>query len=92
MEVSGQHLGSWNTARPRPSSLSLEQRSGTLPSPWTVTVAGPQPRHFLTAGRTKYDKDDNYSYPWLFFDPNTKLNHPVHCSEALFRRDNINVV
>ena len=29
-------LGSW-TDRPRPSSLSLEQMSGTLPSPWTVT-------------------------------------------------------
>ena len=30
------HLGSWNTDRPRPSSLSLEQMSGTLPSPWTT--------------------------------------------------------
>ena len=37
------HLGSWNTSRPRPCSLSLEH-SGTLPSPWT-TGHTTQPRH-----------------------------------------------
>ena len=43
------HLGSW-TDRPRPSSLSLEQMSGTLPSPWTVTNGMKLPPSHLRSG------------------------------------------
>ena len=84
-------LGSWNTARP--SSLSLEQMTGTLPSPWTVHLPHGKPRPYSsTVGRVRRDTEDNYSYPWLFWDTATKQNRPLLHSQALYRRDNVNVV
>ena len=45
-----------------------------------------------TMGRHKYDKDDNYTYPWVFFEANSKQRNPVLYSQAMYRRDNINLV
>ena len=110
------HLGSWNTERARPSSLSLEQMSGTLPSPWTLTNGMKLPasqlrsvpapdlttwlhnygqlcRHYShTMGRLKSDKDDNYTYPWVFFDQTSQQKSQVLRPQARYNRENINLV
>ena len=41
-------------------------------------------------GRLKSDKDDNYTYPWVFFDPTTQQK--VLHTQARYKKENINVV
>jgi len=112
-----QKLGSWNTQRApvtplvphqykeqlvRPSSLSLEHISDTLPSPWPLPKQPekfgkqdkPRPfSHTMTMDRMRSeDEESNYNYPWVFYDPHTQENRRVFYTQALYKKENINVV
>ena len=50
-------------------------------------------RHYShTMGRLKSDKDDNYTYPWVFFDPTTQQKNKMLHSQARYKKENVNVV
>eukprot|EP00090_Calanus_glacialis_P011301 TRINITY_DN19732_c0_g1_i1.p1 TRINITY_DN19732_c0_g1~~TRINITY_DN19732_c0_g1_i1.p1 ORF type:complete len:161 (-),score=38.39 TRINITY_DN19732_c0_g1_i1:78-560(-) len=79
-------LGSWT----RPSTLNMDCK-GTMPSPWTVNQTGVQwGRHGMMAGSDARESDS--SYPWVFYDANTKEKKAVIYSQALYQRENISVV
>ena len=49
--------------------------------------------HTMTIGRMRSeDEDSNYNYPWVFYDAATQENRRVFYTQALYRKDNINVV
>jgi len=90
----------------RPSSLSLEHISDSLASPWALNntkmksseKTGKKDKlrpfsHTMTIGRMRSeDEDSNYNYPWVFYDAATQENRRVFYTQALYRKDNINVV
>ena len=70
-------LGSWT----RPSTLNMDCK-GTLPSLWTVGERGKQVQ----------GQEQMNNYPWVFFNANNQEKKAVIYSQALYQRDNINVV
>ena len=49
--------------------------------------------HTMTMGRIRAeDEDSNYNYPWVFYDANTQQNKRVFYTQALYKKDNVNVV
>lgn len=38
------------------------------------------------------DEDSNYNYPWVFYDPDKQEKKRVFYTQALYKKDNINVV
>ena len=37
-------------------------------------------------------EDEDYNYPWVFYDADTKENKRVFYTQALYKKENINVV
>ena len=72
-------LGSWT----RPSTLNMDSK-GTMPSPWTVGKG--------MQGKQMQEENTSTGYPWVFYDPDTEEKKAVIYSQALYQRDNINVV
>jgi len=65
----------------RPSTLNMDCK-GTLPSLWTVGERGKQVQ----------GQEQMSNYPWVFFNANNQEKKAVIYSQALYQRDNINVV
>ena len=38
------------------------------------------------------DEDSNYNYPWVFYDPDKQEKKRVFYTQALYKKENINVV
>ena len=47
----------------------------------------------MTMGRLRNeDEESTYNYPWVFYDPHTQENRRVFYTQALYKKENINVV
>ena len=76
------------SCRPRSSGSSLAPDLTT----WLHNY-GQLCRHYShTMGRLKSDKDDNYTYPWVFFDQTSQQKSQVLRPQARYNRENINLV
>ena len=76
-------LGSWT----RPATLKMDSK-GTISSPWSVTL----PNQRWGKQGMMEEEEQGSSYPWVFYDANTEQKKAVIYSQALYQRENINVV
>ena len=76
-------LGSWT----RPATLKMDSK-GTISSPWSVTL----PNQKWGKQGMMVEEEQGSSYPWVFYDANTEQKKAVIYSQALYQRENINVV
>ena len=61
---------------------------GAISSPWSVTL----PNQKWGKQGMMEEEEQNSSYPWVFYDANTEQKKAVIYSQALYQRENINVV